>query len=135
MFCREQAALLKPLEVQLANLGCTLIAIGNGTSTMALDFVEQFEIPYTVYTDPNKETYSVLGMRRGVGIGLGTLRSAFSVRSEGFKQGKIAGDVFQQGGEAFINQQGQILWVHRCINAEDHSSTQHLLETAQRLFG
>lgn len=134
MFCREQAALLKPLVEPLNALGCKVVAIGNGIPIMAQDFVEQFEIPYPVYTDPTAETYKVLGMHRRLGIGLGTLRSALSVRKNGFKQGKVEGDPFQQGGEAFINGNGEILWINRCRTAEQHSTPELLLHTAERLF-
>ena len=101
---------------------------------MAQDFVEQFEIPYPVYTDPTAETYNVLGMHRGLGIGFGTLRSALSVRKSGFTQGKVEGDPFQQGGEAFINENGEILWINRCRTAEQHTEPDRLLQTAERLF-
>lgn len=134
MFCREQAALLKPLVAPLHSMGCRVVAIGNGIPIMAQDFVEQFEIPYPVYTDPTAETYKVLGMHKGLGIGLGTIRSAFSVRKNGFSQGKVAGDPFQQGGEAFINANGEILWINRCRTAEEHTSPAEILQTAQQLF-
>ena len=134
MFCREQAARLKPLVTPLQDLGCNVMAIGNGTPLMAQDFVEQFEIPYPVYTDPTAATYQVLGMKRALGIGLGTLRSAFSARRQGFKQGSVAGDPLQQGGEAFINTNGEILWIHRCTTAEQHSDANTLFQAAQSLF-
>ena len=134
MFCRERAAHLVPLVEPLRAMGCKVVAIGNGIPIMAQDFVEQFEIPYPVYTDPTADTYKVLGMHRRLGIGFGTLRSALSVRKGGFSQGKVLGDPFQQGGEAFINTDGQVLWLNRCQNAEEHADTKELLQIAQQLF-
>lgn len=51
MFCREQAAQLKSIYPTLVELDIAVVAIGNGTHLMAQDFVEQFAIPYPVYTD------------------------------------------------------------------------------------
>ena len=128
MFCREQAARLKEIHPILEARNIGVVAIGNGTHFMSADFVEQFNIPFPVYTDPSKQTYEWMQMHRGVGIGLKTLFKGFQARKEGHKQGDILGDVWQQGGEALFAKGGALLWKHANHNADEHSNTEELLK-------
>ena len=132
MFCREQAAQLKAIYTPVQGMGINIVAIGNGTSLMAQDFVEQFTIPYPVYTDTERSTYQLMNFHYGLGIGLGTIKAGFGVTKKGFKQGKTQGDLWQQGGEALFAKGGTLLWRHANKNAEEHTSPKELLQILHR---
>ena len=88
---------------------------------MALDFKEQFSINYPVYTDPSCETYRWIGFRRSVGLGLSTIRHGARASRSGFRQGATQGHALQQGGEAIILTDGQIIYKHEANIAGDHA--------------
>jgi hypothetical protein len=111
-----------------------MVAIGNGTPLMAEDFVEQFDIPYNLYTDEDRHTYSLLKLHRGLGIGLGSVSAGLRNTRKGIRQGKNQGDIWQQGGEALINGKGEMLWVNRCKKVEQHSTPKEILAAINTHF-
>jgi peroxiredoxin len=127
MFCREQAAQLKTIYTDVKKLGIDMVSIGNGTVFMAEDFVEQFAIPFPVYTDENRVTYDLMNLHRGLGIGFKTLKAGLSITKSGVKQGRTQGDVWQQGGEALFAKGGTLLWRHANKNADEHTQAKDLL--------
>ena len=82
-------------------MGVNVVAIGNGTSLMALDFVEQFNVPFRFIPILLEHTYQLANMNYGLGIGLGTIKAGLGITRKGTRQGKTQGDVWQQGGETF----------------------------------
>lgn len=132
MFCREQAARLTTIYPQVTDMGVDIVAIGNGTPLMAQDFVEQFNIPFPIYTDENRESYELMNFHYGLGIGLKTLKAGFGITKKGIKQGKVQGNVWQQGGEALFATGGRLFWRHANKTAEEHTSTAELMKVIQR---
>ena len=111
-----------------------MVAIGNGTRLMAEDFVEKFNIPYPLYTDEERETYSLLRLHRGLGIGIGSVTAGLRLGRQGIRQGKNQGDVWQQGGEALISETGELLWVNRCKTVEQHATAHQILEAIRQNY-
>ena len=132
MFCREQAAQLTTIYSAVQEMGVNIVAIGNGTPLMATDFVEQFDIPFPIYTDTARQTYQLMNMKYGLGIGLGTIKAGFGITRKGTRQGKTQGDVWQQGGEALFAKGGKLLWHHANKNAEEHTKPNELLRVVDR---
>ena len=94
---------------------------------MAKDFVEQFEIEFPVYTDPDKLTYRFMGFKRSFGLGMSSFGHARRAMKKGFAQGMILGDAWQQGGEALFSAKGEVLWSHSASQAGTHSTRKQLL--------
>lgn len=92
--------------------GARLVAIGNGTPTMAKDFVDRFGIGFDVFTDPDRETYARAGMKRKLGLGLSTMKGALRALKEGHVQGRTQGDPFQQGGVVVVKPDGSTPFHH-----------------------
>ena len=101
---------------------------------MAQDFVEQFDIQFPVYTDPDRETYSFMGFKRKFGLGLSSFFKGRKAFLKGHRQGAVQGDVWQQGGEALFAQDGTVLWSHAANLAGTHSSRSELLMAIQSAF-
>ena len=102
---------------------------------MAKDFVEQFEIPYPVYTDPAKKTYDFMGFKRSFGLGLSSMWTASRALRKGHVQGATRGDVWQQGGEGLFACGGELLWSHSAKKSGEHASTTQLLAAIDLHFG
>ena len=108
--------------------------MGNGTATMAQDFVERFGIGFAVFTDPSREVFRLAGMRRNFGLGLKTLGRGLRAFKGGFRQGRTQGDAWQQGGILGVAP-GDVLWFqHADGGAGDHADIDEVLDSLRR-FG
>lgn len=105
--------------------------IGSGTPAMAKAFAERMGLPadLLVLTDPKREAYTLLGFTRSV-------RSTFSLRAlfnhlrarrKGFRQGRLAGDPWQQGGTIIVAPSGNLLFEHRSKEPGDHAAPERLV--------
>lgn len=133
MFCREQAARFDRHRDAIAALGARTIAIGNGTPLMARDFVERFNIQMPVYTDPERSSYRLAGLKRNFGLGFKSLAAGRRALQGGFVQGRTRGDPWQQGGVLIVrsgssDHRGEILWRHVDEGAGDHAEPQAVLD-------
>lgn len=90
--------------------GVSIVGIGNGTALMAKDFAETFAIQFPLYTDPKRATYEYFGMKRSMGLGLGTFWRGYKAGRKGFRQGPTQGDPWQQGGLVLLDVLGNIRW-------------------------
>jgi hypothetical protein len=121
---------------ELESLGASLCAIGNGNALMARDFVEQFSVEFSVYTDPSRETYQWLGFKRPyLALDLGVLKRSHRAGKKGFRQGAVAGDVFQQGGEVIVLPDGELLYCRASGGPGDHAPVEELFAALREHAG
>lgn len=128
MFCREQAARFDALRGAFEARGARVVAIGNGTPAMARDFVQQFGLELEVFTDPSRASYRAAGLKRNFGIGLATLRKAVGTMRGGFRQGRVQGDPWQQGGVLVLAADGQVMFEHVDAGAGRHVAPEEVLQ-------
>ncbi|GAA5980262.1 hypothetical protein JCM5350_000890 [Sporobolomyces pararoseus] len=119
-----------------------LSIIGCGDWELIKPYRENLATPFTVYTDPTKDTYVALGMTlRTLDMGnkapeyqrSGMIGNIFSSIVKAFKIGSIfsknAGDQKQLGGEfVFVN--GEPIYTHRMENTRGHAPLAELFEAA-----
>lgn len=102
-----------------------MAVIGNGTSVMARDFAETFDVDVRLFTDPGRKSYQAAGWRRPLGSaikGLGTtLKASVRAMKGGFRQGRTQGDAFQLGGVLVLDTDGTVLFEHADSAAGDHA--------------
>ena len=127
MFCREQVARLMSHQDAIERTGATMAAIGNGTPDMARAFVAQFEVRFPVFTDPERNSYRLAGMKRSFGLGINSFRQARRALAAGHRQGFTAGDPWQQGGILIVAQGGAVCWRHVNSDAGDNVDGEHVL--------
>ena len=121
------------IKDQLDAAGAGLAAIGSGKPAQAREFAESFSFTGDMYVDPSLKTYRAFKLVRGVVRTLGPssiVRGIFAMK-EGFRQGKSAGDLWQQGG-MFVLGPGskpgdQMLFAHRNQAAGDHADLNQVL--------
>ena len=123
MFARQQAAALNDMKKKFGDDTITLVAIGSGTCEEAKAFIEKFGFDGEMYLDPTLRSYKAFGLHRGFWRTLGprSLLRGFSTLKKGFRQGKNAGDLWQQGGMFVIGPGNQILYEHRNSVAGDQA--------------
>jgi len=128
MFCREQVARFRQHYARFQAAGANLVAIGNGTPQMAADFVASFSVPFPVYTDPERSSYKLAGLKRSFGLGVASIGRARRAMAAGHRQGRMQGDPWQQGGVLIIDTSGSVRWRHVDSSAGDHCSVTRVLE-------
>jgi hypothetical protein len=107
---------LRAREAELAAAGARLVFVGSGTVPMAADFVRTHAGPHPVLADPQRRAFAAAGMRRGLGTTLHwrLVRNAWRALRGGFRQTKVQGDAWQQGGVLVVDAAGRVL--HREVD-------------------
>lgn len=104
LFCRQQIAAIAPLGERVRSLGAELVVIGHGSLEETRAFRDEQAVPFPLFTDPTRQAYCALEMRRNPRsiLTLGVLARSLKAWASGFRQTRIAGDPFQQGGVVVI---------------------------------
>src|SRR5438105_10504220 len=92
---------------------------------MAKAFAERIGLPadLPVLSDPKREAYQLAGLARSIASTL-SLRALFNhlrARRKGFRQGRLAGDPWQQGGTIVVAPSGEVLYEYRSRRPGDHA--------------
>lgn len=130
MFARQQAAALMEIKAQLDAAGVGLVAIGSGSPEQARKFVDAFSFTGEMYVDPGLKTYKAFNLNRGITgtLGPSSIIRGLSAIKQGFRQGKNAGDLWQQGGMFVIGPASQMFFAHRNRAAGDHADLNAVLK-------
>ncbi len=85
--------------------------VGTGTPAMAADFARTHAGPHPVLSDPARATFAAAGMRRSVWATLHwrLLGNAWRALRAGFRQGRVQGDAWQQGGALVLDAAGAVV--------------------------
>jgi len=133
LFCRQQVDELRQLRAPLQSLGAEVILIGQGTVEQAREFRDEAH-PFRVFTDPTRQAYCAMQMRQGRRsvLTMGVLRHGLNAWRLGFRQSRVAGDPFQQGGVVIIAPTG--LERYRFISREagDHPRPVEILAALKK---
>ena len=97
-------------EDRMEQLGARLVFVGSGTPAMAADFKERFSVVPPVLVDTSRQAFAAAAMRRSLFSTLHwrSLRSAIRAYRAGFRQGRVLGDPWQQGGVLVFDGVGEI---------------------------
>ncbi|MBU0992308.1 MAG: AhpC/TSA family protein [Proteobacteria bacterium] len=130
MFARQQAAALMEVKNQAESHGVTIVAIGSGTPEQARDFAEKFNFQGEIYLDQALRSYKAFKLERGFWRTLGpaSLARGFKTLKQGFRQGRNAGDLWQQGGVFVIGPGNQIVFQHRNSGAGDQADLDAVIQ-------
>jgi hypothetical protein len=129
MHCREHVVQLHQRIDDLHATGGEIYVIGNGTPNFIEGFRETTGWRGPLYTDPSLEVYKAAGMKRSVlkTVGLGGLVRSVGTLRRGFKQGRVQGDAWQQGGVLVISTTGDVLWSQESGGPGDNASADQII--------
>ena len=103
----------------------TVAVIGSGIPAMAKAFAERMGLPadLPVLSDPKREAYQLAGFTRSIASTFSprALMNHLRARRKGFRQGRLAGDPWQQGGTIAVAPSGEILYEYRSRRPGDHA--------------
>ena len=134
LFCRQQVAAIVPLREHIRSLGAELVVIGHGSLEQTRAFRDEQAAPFPLFTDPTRQAYCALEMRRDPRsvLTLGVLARSVKARARGFRQTRVAGDPFQQGGVVVIAPTGVERYRFISREAGEHPPTSEILKSIRR---
>ncbi len=90
--------------------------VGTGLPAMAASFAAEWAGPHPVLSDPTRAVFAAAGMRRSLFATLHwrLFANAWRAFRSGFRQGKVQGDPWQQGGVLVVDGRGTV--VHRQVD-------------------
>jgi len=98
---------------------------------MAKAFAERMGLPedLPVLSDSKREAYQLAGFTRSVGstFSLRALKNHLRAKRKGFRQGRLAGDPWQQGGTLIVAPSGELLFEYRSEGPGDHAAPERLV--------
>ena len=130
VFCRQQISAIGPLLDRVRALGADLVVIGQGSVDEARAFRDAEKLTMPLLTDPSRQAYCAVGMRRGLRSVLtpSVLARAFTAWRGGFRQSRPAGDPLQQGGVLVIAPGGVERFRYISRQAGDHPPPARILK-------
>lgn len=102
---------MRRLEPLLATHDARLVFVGTGLPAMAADFARSYAGTHAVLGDPTLCVFAAAGMRRSLAATLHwrLLRNLLRALRAGFRQGRVQGDAWQQGGVLVVDAVGRLL--------------------------
>ncbi len=134
LFCRQQIAGLRPFLDRIRARGAELVVIGHGSIEEARAFRDEEQLTVPLLTDPSRQSYCALQMRRGLDSVLSpaVLVRGFRAWRAGFRQSHVAGDPLQQGGVVVIAPGGVERFRYISQDASDHPTPAQILAVLER---
>lgn len=102
--------------------GARIVIVGNGGPHFFEAFREKTGYAGPLYSDPDLRAYRALGLRRDLRsvLNLGAMKQAIAAYRQGYRQTRLQGDPWQQGGVFVVDGHGHVLYEHRSRFAGDH---------------
>ena len=97
-------------EAAIAAAGAQMVFVGTGLPAMAADFARAQAGPHPVLSDPQRRVFAAAGMRRALWTTLHwrLVRNFWRALRAGFRQTRLQGDAWQQGGVLVVDAAGTI---------------------------
>jgi peroxiredoxin len=129
VFCRQQVAAFMPWVGRIRSARAEVFVIGHGSVDEARAFGQECQLAVPLLTDPSRESYCALEMRRGAATVFhpSVVARAVSAFAAGFRQSKTAGDPLQQGGVVVMGPGGIERYRHISRFAGDHPGPAEIL--------
>jgi dehydrogenase/reductase SDR family protein 12 len=110
--------------------GAELVIIGNGGTSFAAAFREDFGLDGPLLVDPELHAYRAAGLRRGRVEALSPKLAWSAARAlrTGHRQTGVEGDPWQLGGAFVIRPDGGLVFRHVADHAGDHARLDAILE-------
>jgi hypothetical protein len=133
LFCKQQIAAISPFLDRIRSSGAELAVIGHGTIEEARAFRDEQKMVVPLLTDPSRQSYCALQMRRGLASSLAPAVLVRGLRAlgAGFRQSRVAGDPLQQGGVVVIAPGGVERFRFISRDAGDHPTPAQILSALQ----
>ncbi|MBK8096518.1 MAG: AhpC/TSA family protein [Planctomycetes bacterium] len=102
---------MRALEPRLRAGAACLVFVGNGNPAQAAGFAERHAGGFPVLTDPTRRVFAAVGMRRSLWATVHPrlLLNLLRALRLGFRQRRVEGDPWQQGGVLLFDGAGRVV--------------------------
>ncbi|MHB1847197.1 MAG: peroxiredoxin-like family protein [Deltaproteobacteria bacterium] len=120
---------MRPFIPQIHEKGAELVLVGSGAPHFISAFREDTGFQGPIYTDPSLASYRAAELNRGVVRTLGPRAAVNATRAffRGFRQKKLQGDAFQQGGVLVIHPPAELRYRYASQVTGDHPNPREAL--------
>lgn len=120
---------------EIDRVGAGAVVIGRSSPRQARGLRDDEGVPFPLLCDPEGATFDAFGLSPRPGV---LLRPEGWVRwiganLRGARQRRITGNVLQPPGDAVVDAEGRVRFVHRGRSLGDHAPVARLLEEAAAL--
>lgn len=131
MFARQQGAALADMKKQLEGTGVEVVVIGSSSPAQAKTFAEKSGFTGEIYVNEDLQVYRAFGLERGFFKTLGpkSIGRGFKAMGQGFRQGRHAGDLWQQGGIFVMGPGNRVVFQHVDRFAGDHADPADVVQS------
>jgi hypothetical protein len=111
------------------------VVVGNGQPWFIEGFREKSQYKGEVYTDPSLASFKAMRLRRDLrsSMGLRVVRNAVQAYRDGYRQTKVQGDPWQQGGVFVIDSDGNICFSYASERAGEHPPTHEIVRALKSM--
>ncbi|MBE0585521.1 MAG: AhpC/TSA family protein [Desulfofustis sp.] len=113
--------------------GGNLVVIGNGRPEQLAALRAATGYRGILLTDPERKTYTFLGLNRSIGgvVGLKMLTRAVQSLASGYRPGALQGDALQLGGAVTITVDNRVTYFFKSAEAGEHPPVADLLASIE----
>lgn len=114
--------------------GVELIVIGNGTPDEAGALARRMELPFEIYTDPERGSFQAAGLRSSLAASLSprVILNGLRALRGGFRQHRMQGSALQQGGVLVVRAGGERVDLYVSKTGGDYPSNDWILDAVGR---
>lgn len=127
---------MRPRVQEIEAAGGRVVVIGSGFPAMARVFAERSKLPETMLllVDPSLRAFALAGLKRSKWATLNPLSGIAWIRAfrRGHRQGRQAGDNWQQGGALVVAPGGKVTYSYVSKRAGDHPPGDALVAAVAR---
>lgn len=124
-------AQLRRKQAQFERLGARVVLVGLGTPDDTAAFKAQFQVPFPMIADPEKQLFKAFQLKQATSktlLSVGMVLKGLSAMARGHGMGIPKGDVRQLPGVFIIDTDGGIRFSHYAKGPADHPSAEDLLQ-------
>lgn len=124
-------AQLRQEKIRFDRAGAQVVLVGMGTPEQSAAFGKQFDVPFPILCDPQKQLYRAFEFKQMSALGFlsptVTLKG-LAAMVQGHGIGLPQGDVRQLPGVFVIDTEGRIVYSHYAADPADHPGPETILK-------
>jgi peroxiredoxin len=137
MFCREHVTHLRRRYAEFQAAGAEVVVVGMGTPAATRAFIQAYQIPFPVLSDPLRRAYRAYGAMRGSlrqwALDPQVLARTVQTTLAGNISGPPVADPAQLSATFIVDRQGIIRFAVRAELSSDYAPADELLATLKTL--
>jgi peroxiredoxin len=129
-------AQLRRAKADIEKAGGQVVLVGMGSETITRDFVERFDVPFPMVSDPDQNLYRDFAIKRMSPLGFLSPTMALkgiAAMAQGHTMGLPEGDVRQLPGVVIIDGDGTIHYRYHGDDPADHPAPAALIDILQNI--